>query len=135
MLRGVFSKWQHSRVSQLCWYAYGRRGSSWRSQSYQEYPFKSLESSQNPQIPLCERPATWTSTKEDVCSWYREALDGICVVGNSLHVDGGPSREDLELELQWIMEDAVVGWKDGQLPGNHDGVPMRISLHELGALF
>ena len=31
---------------------------------------------------------------------------------DTLSCDGGPRRSDLELELEYIMEDAVVGWRD-----------------------
>lgn len=127
MLRRVLS----SRVTQLCLGARGNCRFMCRS-DYQESNSFTSSSSRKPQIPLCERPATWTSTKEEVSSWYQEALDRIRVVGDGLHVDGGPMREDLELELQWIMEDAVVGWKGGGMAGNDTSVQMRMSLHELG---
>lgn len=135
MLRGVvWTLQQHQRniPTHLCLYVCGSRRISWRTQSYGEYHFDGIvSSSRNPQIPLCERPAIWTSTKEDVLSWYREALDTISTVGDSLHADGGPLREDLELELTWVMEDAVMGWRNGDL--SDDAISMRMSLCDLRA--
>ena len=71
-----------------------------------------MKSSRNPQIPLSERPSRWSSPSVDVCSWYLEALNRLSEVGDSLSVDGGPVRNELEVELEWLMEDAVVGWKE-----------------------
>lgn len=143
MIRGMVSTWRHVHHAtfpqQVSLY---RRLSLWRTQSCDPEEFHIdipvEDPSRQPRLPLCERPAVWTSTQEDVCSWYREALDTLCVVGDSLHVDGGPLRKDLELELQWVMEDAVVGWRNGDISSrakDDDVVSMRLPLSELGALY
>lgn len=135
MLRGAFLKWQQGGLAHWCSYSSTSRRFSWRIQREPDIPGIALRSSLNPQIPLSERPATWTSTEAELCSWHTEALNRLRDVGDSLSVDGGPSRDDLELELQWIMEDAVVGWKDNVLSGIAKGeelVRLRISLHDLG---
>jgi hypothetical protein len=95
-------------------------------------------SSRNPQIPLSERPSKWSSPSVDVCSWYLEALNRLAEVGDSLSEDGGPVRNELEVELEWLMEDAVVGWKEmnesnsissaGGTPGD---VQLRMPLMEI----
>lgn len=72
-------------------------------------------SSYSPQVPLCERVAGWTSARAAVRAFYDEARRIIREeVQDSLSVDGGPTRSDLELELEYFMEDAVVGWREGR---------------------
>lgn len=139
MFRRAVLKWQQSRVGHLCSPCLGGQRCSSRLQSFKESPFGTLTSHTHPRVPLCERPATWTSTKAEVSSWYQEALDRLSDIGDSLNTDGGPLRDELDTELQWMMEDAVVGWNEkghaSSFEGTQELVKMRISLHELGTLF
>jgi release factor glutamine methyltransferase len=67
----------------------------------------------SPQIPLCEREAKWKSLYSEVHSFYDEALCSIRDdLKGTLSVDGGPSTSDLELELEYLMEDTIVSWNN-----------------------
>lgn len=72
-------------------------------------------------MPLCERMAEWTSASADVCAFYDEARRVIREeLKDSMSADGGPTRSDLELELEYLMEDAVVGWQGRRQDSGED---------------
>ena len=91
----------------------------------------------NPQIPLCERPATHVTSLKSLLTSYEEMEKNLIAVGNSLSADGGPTQEELLTELEWLMEDAVglclgaddawdpIEWKDVEVM---DGRKHNISL-------
>ena len=52
-------------------------------------------------------------------AFYEEARRAIRHdLKDGLGADGGPTMAELELELEYVMEDAVVGWKGS---GENDG--------------
>ena len=65
------------------------------------------EASSHPKIPLCERNPSHIVSRSALLEWHRQAIDKIDEVGNSLSEDGGPELEELHVELEWLMEDAV----------------------------
>ncbi|WPT12001.1 Release factor glutamine methyltransferase [Picochlorum sp. SENEW3] len=71
-----------------------------------------IQASSNPQLPLCERSAEYIESAATVSKWYREVSNSLVQVGDELQKDGGPMYDDLVTELGWLMEDAVVGWKE-----------------------
>ena len=75
---------------------------------------ESSPSAREPQVPLCERAPNlnWAATHADVRAFYDEARRAIRHdLQDRLSADGGPTMAELELELEYVMEDAVVGWK------------------------
>lgn len=74
--------------------------------------FGRIRASSNPQLPLCERSAVYVESAAIVSKWYREVSHNLVKAGDELQKDGGPMYDDLVTELGWLMEDAVVGWKE-----------------------
>ena len=106
--------------------------------------FGGRPSPSSPQVPLCERVAGWTSARADVRAFYDESRR---IIREELHdclsADGGPTRSDLELELEYFMEDAVVGWRDWRVESGADprdgqgsaSCSLRMRLDDLRALW
>lgn len=86
-------------------------------------------------MPLCERPPNEKAAQEDVRAFYEEARRAIRHdLKDGLGADGGPTMAELELELEYVMEDAVVGWKGS---GEDDGAlfAMRMALGDVRDLW
>lgn len=81
--------------------------------------FGRIQSSSNPQLPLCERSAEYIESAATVSKWFREVSNSLVQVGDELQKDGGPTYDDLVIELGWLMEDAVVGWKEFAASAEH----------------
>lgn len=62
-----------------------------------------------PRVPLCERTAAHTAPLSAVLDWRAGALEELRGIGDSwLREDAGPSEEDLQTELGWLLDDAVA---------------------------
>jgi hypothetical protein len=64
-----------------------------------------------PQLPLCEREARHAVPLSDLLAWREVAERRIAGVGDSwARLDEGPSAEDLETELGWLLDDSLAAW-------------------------
>ena len=104
-----------------------------------------------PKIHLCERMPSHVVASAAVLAWRKEAVDRIADIGNSLSKDGGPTQEELHIELEWLMEDVVgqarddgsewlpVKWKDvvATMSMGETSIPLklRLSLSQLHTLY
>ncbi|KAL4430761.1 hypothetical protein ABPG75_006017 [Micractinium tetrahymenae] len=62
-----------------------------------------------PATPLCERPAEHTAPLADLLAWREAAEQQVAAVGISWEQeDDGPSVEDLQTELSWLLDDALA---------------------------
>lgn len=66
-----------------------------------------------PKTPLCERKPIHTTRLAGLISWHRDALTRIAFIGDAWMIqDDGPSQEDLETELSWLLDDSVAALID-----------------------
>ncbi|KAL4420380.1 hypothetical protein ABPG77_002320 [Micractinium sp. CCAP 211/92] len=91
----------------------GRTRSSFaRAASAQDLSTSSIDqqcATPQPAIPLCERPAEHTAPLADLLAWREAAEQQVAAVGTSWErEDDGPSVEDLQTELGWLLDDALA---------------------------
>lgn len=106
-----------------------------------------------PQLPLCERPPAYVTQLATLLTWRNSASQQAALAGAAwVDEPDAPSVEDLDTELSWLLDDAVVGvrspgddewqqqsWRDVERslrlrgePGKETEVSLREPLEELG---
>lgn len=64
-----------------------------------------------PQLPLCEREPRHAVPLAALLAWHEAARRRIAGVGDSwAALDEGPSSEDLDTELGWLVDDSLAAW-------------------------
>jgi hypothetical protein len=62
-----------------------------------------------PETPLSERSAIHAVPLTSLLTWRDTAAQRAATVGSSwVEIDDGPTQEDLETELRWLLDDAVA---------------------------
>lgn len=63
-----------------------------------------------PLSPMVEREPAYEASMESVLAWRENALHSAALVGNNwVANDDGPSKEDLETEVDWLLDDVIGG--------------------------
>ena len=102
-LRDVLTRYLKARIPSI-----QKHFSSVKS-SYTSSKASQIEALPGIEAPLCERPAVYAAPVAEIVQFKRRASEQIDSIGDSwLRLDEGPSFEQLRVELDWLIEDAVV---------------------------
>ncbi|DBA79396.1 TPA: hypothetical protein ACH3X2_000042 [Trebouxia sp. C0005] len=91
---------------------YSKRHTPWNSQFHKAFPaggaLPQSTLSSAPVLPLSERPVQARVSADDLFAWHATAIAQADAVGSAFaDADGGPSSEDLKIELNWLLDDTV----------------------------
>lgn len=91
---------------------HSKQNTQWYSQSPKAFTARGIipqsALSSGPVLPLSERPVQARVSADVLFAWHATAIAQADAVGSVFaDADGGPSSEDLKIELNWLLDDAV----------------------------